>query len=337
MSVTFLGNGPAITIQDLGRPNQIAAGLSRGGAMDQLALLEAAALLQSPSVLPALEIAGFGGAFKIETQTRIALTGSPMAASLEGLPLAWNHTHMIPAGATLQLGACRSGSYGYLTFAGGIKSPPHLGSQSAHLMAGIGAALAPGERIEINQDPDPDAAQMALATEPRFDGGILHVVAGPQTDLFDEATQTAFFSAEFTKSNRANRQGVGLDHPSLKLGTDLAAGLASDFIMQGDIQQTGDGVPYVLMAECQTMGGYPRIGTVVPKDLPKLAQAQPGTRFIFKLVSRAQAEALAKTEAEQLKALRAKVTTVVRNPADMSDLLSYQLISGVTAGHDPEG
>ena len=178
MSVTFLGNGPAITIQDLGRPNQIAAGLSRGGAMDQLALLEAAALLQSPSVLPALEIAGFGGTFKIETQTRIALTGSPMAASLEGLPLAWNHTHLIPAGSTLQLGACRSGIYGYLTFAVGTNSPTHLGSQSAHLMAGIGAALGPGERIEHDQDPDPGRGQQGLGAEARFGGGHVPGVRG---------------------------------------------------------------------------------------------------------------------------------------------------------------
>ena len=337
MSVIFQGNGPAITIQDLGRPGQIAAGLSRGGAMDRLALFEATALLGAAHVLPALEIAGFGGTFSFKATTRIALTGAPMVASLDGAPLAWNQTHLIPAGARLDLGACRAGSYGYLTFAGGIESPLHLGSQAAHLMAGIGAVLAKGAEITFAQDPDPNAVQMGLTSENRFDGGVLHVVSGPQTDLFDAATQKAFFEAEFTKSNRANRQGIGLDHPSLKFGTDQAAGLASDFIMQGDIQQTGDGVPYVLMAECQTMGGYPRIGTVVPDDLPKLAQAQPGKPFRFKLISRKEAEARTKSEADQLSALRSKCAPVVRNPADMRDLLSYQLISGVTAGQDPEG
>ncbi|WP_370228407.1 biotin-dependent carboxyltransferase family protein [Cognatishimia sp.] len=336
MSVLFHGNGPAISIQDLGRPGQIAAGLSRGGAMDRLALFEAAALLQAPQVLPALEVPGFGGAFTFQTTTRIALTGAPMAATLDGSTLAWNRTHLIPAGAKLTLGACVHGSYGYVTFAGGIESPVHLGSQAAHLMAGIGQVLSPGAEICIGADPDHDAAQMGLVPDARLDGGVLHVVAGPQTDLFETETQQAFFAATFTKSNRANRQGIGLDHPSLKFGTDQAAGLASDFIMQGDIQQTGDGVPYVLMAECQTMGGYPRIGTVIPDDLPKLAQAQPGKPFTFKLISRDDAESRSKSEADILKGLRAKVAPVVRNPADMSDLLSYQLISGVTAGHDPE-
>ena len=337
MSVTFLGHGPAVTVQDMGRLGLIADGLSRGGAMDRLALLEATALLQRPRILPALEIAGFGGRFRFDIDTRIALTGAPMVATLNGQGLAWNQTHHIPKGAELELGACKSGSYGYLTFAGGMQTPLHLGSQATHLMAGIGCNLVPGDRLPIGPDPDLGAPQLGLTVDQRTEGGVLHVVAGPQTDLFDDATRTAFFGATFTKSNRANRQGVGFDHPDLKFTSSVAAGLASDFIMQGDIQQTGDGVPYVLMAECQTMGGYPRIGTVIPADLPKLAQAQPGKSFSFKLISHEEAEARQKSEAEVLKALRGQVAPVVRNPADMGDLLSYQLISGITAGDDLEG
>ena len=37
--------GPAVTLQDLGRPGYLAQGLTRGGAMDRLALYEGAALL----------------------------------------------------------------------------------------------------------------------------------------------------------------------------------------------------------------------------------------------------------------------------------------------------
>ena len=46
---------------------------------------------------------------------------------------------------------------------------------------------------------------------------------------------------------------------------------------------TGDGRPFVVMHECQSTGGYPRIGTVVPSDLPTIAQAglNPAITFLF--------------------------------------------------------
>ena len=64
----------------------------------------------------------------------------------------------------------------------------------------------------------------------------------------------------------------------------------SDIIVTGDIQMTGDGEPYVLMSECQTMGGYPRIGTVIPADLPVLAQAKAGTPIRFEQITLEQAD-----------------------------------------------
>ena len=78
--------GPAITVQDLGRPGYLARGLSRGGAADRLALRQGAALL-GQAVGAALEMAGLGGSFSVTAPTRIALTGAPMRASRDGTPL----------------------------------------------------------------------------------------------------------------------------------------------------------------------------------------------------------------------------------------------------------
>lgn len=334
--VRFFGPGPMVTVQDLGRPGLMASGLSRGGAMDRLALLEAAALLQSADVLPAFEIAGYGGSFEVSHDTRVALTGAPMAATLEGAPLIWNATHLIPAGARLTIGAALAGTYGYLACAGGIETPLVLGSQAMHLGAGIGQTLKPGDQIAIGLDPLPDAPQQRLDTKPRYSGGRVHMIAGPQTNLFPPATLADFLGARFTKSNRANRQGIALDHPSLQFASDKAAGLASDFIQPGDIQMTGAGVPYVLMSESQTTGGYPRIGTVIPKDLPIIAQAPTGAELQFELIDLESATAQHKSDDAVLAGLRAKVSPLLRDPTEMSDLLSYQLISGMTAGEDIE-
>jgi 5-oxoprolinase (ATP-hydrolysing) subunit C len=115
-----------------------------------------------------------------------------------------------------------------------------------------------------------------------------------------------------------------------------AAGLSlvSEVVQPGDVQLTGDGAPYVLLAECQTTGGYPRIGTVLPCDLPRVAQAAPGAALRFRFVSVEEALAACRTEAETLADLRRRLRPLVRAAEDMADLLGHQLISGVTAGEE---
>jgi allophanate hydrolase len=105
-------------------------------------------------------------------------------------------------------------------------------------------------------------------------------------------------------------------------------------VQPGDIQLTGDGAPYILLAECQTTGGYPRIGTVLPCDLPVVVQAAPGTVLRFRFVTRAEGLAACAPEAGTFDDLRRRVRPLVRAAADIPDLLGHQLISGVTAGDD---
>ena len=112
--------------------------------------------------------------------------------------------------------------------------------------------------------------------------------------------------------------------------------IVSEVIVTGDIQVTGDGAPYVLMCESQTTGGYPRIATVIPCDLPKVAQAAVGAPLRFEFISLEEAIALETRARAALKALSGMVEPLVRDPHDIADLLSYQLISGaVSAIADP--
>src|SRR6056297_4058110 len=112
--------GPSLTLQDLGRPGYLAFGLSRGGAADRLALAEGAALLGQGDDLAALEMAGMGGDFEAAQDLRIALTGAPMRAAIEGNRIAWNASHTLPKGAKLTIGGAEQGSYGYLHIGGGV-------------------------------------------------------------------------------------------------------------------------------------------------------------------------------------------------------------------------
>ncbi|MFT6683096.1 MAG: allophanate hydrolase [Loktanella salsilacus] len=168
-----------------------------------------------------------------------------------------------------------------------------------------------------------------------LEGGTLRLMPGPQTQMFSAAERARFAQTVFHRSPQANRTAL----PLMKDGAGFAAlggNPVSDFIAPGDVQITGDGTPVVMMAECQTVGGYPRIGTVIAADLVRAAQAPVGAALRFEWVDVGRADALFVPEAQQLTALKAAVRPLVRDPRDMHDLLSYQLISGVTAGRDME-
>ena len=101
--------GPGVTVQDLGRPGYLAAGLSRGGAVDRLALHEGAALLGQDPGCAALEMAATGGRFEAGAPLRVALTGARMRARIDGAAVAWNASHRLEAGAVLEIGPAEAG------------------------------------------------------------------------------------------------------------------------------------------------------------------------------------------------------------------------------------
>lgn len=328
--------GPMMTLQDLGREGHIAAGLSRGGAMDRCAILEATALLAAPQPLAAIEMAGVGGVFRAEAPVRFALTGAPMQAQIDGIDLAWNATHLLPEGGRLVLGGARDGTYGYLTFAGGIAGPASLGGQGAHLAAGLGRPLIDGEILPVLPDPAPTRAPHRMDGADRFSGGLLRRMPGPQTALFDLQTRTRFAATTFLRSAQANRQGLRLDHSGAPFAPQSAANLISDAILCGDAQMTVAARPYVLMAECQTIGDCPWIGTVIDADLGRAAQAPVDAELRFEWITVAEADALFQSDAEILAGLRDTVRPLTRDIADIRDLLSYQLFGGATCGDDLE-
>ena len=194
--------------------------------------------------------------------------------------------------------------------------------------------MAAGDRLPAGADPGGPVG-LGLEPRPRFSGGRIRIVPSAQTGLFTAAERTRFAATDFVRDARGNRQGVRLAHEGAPFSAEGGLSILSEVVVPGDIQMTGDGIPYVLLPECQTMGGYPRIGTVVPDDLAQVAQAPAGARLRFDFVDPAEALAeLRRTAAGRAADLRRRIRPLVRDPATIPDLLSYQLVSGVTAGHD---
>lgn len=325
--------GPGVTVQDRGRPGHIASGLSRGGAADDMALTEGAALLRQPGNLAALEMAGFGGSFSADAPLRIALTGAVMRATIDGNRVAWNASHALPAGAKLVIGGAEIGVYGYLSIGGGIDIPPILGARATHLAAGIGAVLERGQTLPIGADAGGPVG-MCLAVADRLRGGTARMLASLQTSLFTAETLERFSATRFHRDARANRQGVRLVADGGGFGLATGQSILSEIITPGDIQIPGDGAPYVLLPEAQTTGGYPRIGTVIPADLPLVAQTPAGATLRFAFVTLADALDIQRKDLQARAGLAGKCKPRLRDPASIADLLGYQLISGMVTGSE---
>ncbi len=320
-----LDAGPGLCFQDLGRPGQMGIGLSPGGAIDSDSLLRGHALLGNALDAVALEMAGFGGKFRVEETSRIALTGANMRATLNREPVITNVSYAIADGDELSIGPATTGVYGYLHIGGGFQAETVLGGRGYHGIANLGDLVRPGDVLDAGSDPAPDAPPVMFSATPPSTAPI-RVMDGPQSSLFSENTRARFEATRFIRSAKGNRQGIRLDHDGAPYSTGQQLTLASDFIAAGDIQMTGDGTPFVLLADCQTMGGYPRIGTVLPADLARIAQAQPGTEVTFRFVTLEEAEKSWKSAKERFESFRSSVRRLVRDPHEMRDLLGYEFI-----------
>lgn len=335
MRLTLHSAGPAVSVQDLGRPGFRAQGLTVGGAADPTAIYEGAALLGQSPTLAAIEMIGMGGTFSAEHDLRIALSGAEMSATIDDTPVVWNASHLLPARAKLNIGGVRSGTYGYLSVGGGVDTPLQMGSRASHMSTGIGDALQAGDQLPLGPDRGSETG-FVLPRDDRFTGGDICIVSSMQTEAFDADSIARFCATTFKRDPRANRMGVRMDHSGAGFFAQDQLSIVSEVIVPGDIQVSGDGAPYVLMCECQTTGGYPRIGTVLPCDLPKVAQAQAGETLTFRFLDLPEAAAVQAAHNSVLQSLTARRSRLIRKPADIRGLLAYQLISGVTsATSDP--
>ena len=95
----------------------------------------------------------------------------------------------------------------------------------------------------------------------------------------------------------------------------------------------GNGLPIILLADCQTTGGYPKIATVISTDLPLLGRMMAGTEFRFKNVTVAEAEQILKQYAD-LHQKRLDAITKLENIANSLEerLRNTNLISGMIDG-----
>ncbi len=287
-AVEVLEPGLQTSVQDLGRPGYGRLGIAPGGAADRAALTAGNRLVRNPDGAAGLEMTLAGPRLRFLRPGRIAITGADLGACLNGMRVPVGARRVVGPGDELAFAEGQgSGVRAYLCMVGGIDVPVQLGSRSADLTAGFGGfegrALRAGDRLQVG-DERAEAVFRHLP-EVSSGGNVIRVVRGPQVERFDEAAWRTFFSREFTVSSQSNRLGARLEGPAiLSVG---GADIISEGIVTGAIQITGEGQPIVMLPARATIGGYPKIATVIAADLDRLGQLRPGQRIRFEDVTAA--------------------------------------------------
>jgi allophanate hydrolase subunit 2 len=124
-----------------------------------------------------------------------------------------------------------------------------------------GRALAAGDRLRVGaaEPQGPERRQAAFLHE----RGPIRLLPGPQDDYFTPEALRALTEAEYTVSLEADRMGLRLQGPRLEHDARFGDGIILDGVAPGAIQVPPDGQPILLAADCQTVGGYPKIATAI--------------------------------------------------------------------------
>ena len=294
--IEVLRTGAMTSVQDLGRFGYRHLGVGQAGALDPIAMRQGNLILGNPENAAVLEI-GFGPLHLFfATACSIVLTGVDFAATIhneskpaEAQAVLPGYPANVQAGSTLSLlRPTIAGAKAYLAFAGGIDVPLVMGSRSTDLnnrFGGLnGRAVQAGDFISLAKHTHSIVPLNSCVRSfaPRH---ILRALPGPDYDLFTDEAHTRFWLQPWGISHQSNRMGMRLKGKNLPLQRSVS--LLSSGVLPGDVQVPDDGLPIILANDAQTIGGYPRIASVIQADLWQLAHMSPNTSVYFQPVSHA--------------------------------------------------
>lgn len=296
MTFEVIKPGLLSTIQDLGRPGYFHLGIPEGGAMDRAAMRIANMLVGNPEDAAGLEAVFIGPELKFDSDTLVAVAGAEMPVFVDGQERDCWSSFTVGAGQTLTFGYLKAGARVYIAFAGGIDTPPALGSRATYPIGALGGvegrAVAAGDTIPLGRagaakECKLDRTLLAERTNPVG----LRVLPGLYWHRLTEKSQRQFFADEWTVAPEADRMGYRFrgGQPMEFVEREQPFGAGSDpsnivdgCYSYGSVQIPGGSEPIVLHRDAVSGGGYFTVGAVISADMDLIGQLQPNTptRFV---------------------------------------------------------
>ena len=283
------------SVQDLGRAGFREFGVSMGGALDSFALRVANLLVGNEDGAAGLEITFGGLQLRFQDERIVAWCGGEFDVHIGVAPLPAGHAALVRPGDELKFGQPQIGCRAWLAISGGVDVPIVLGSRSTDLRANFGGfdgrALRDGDVIPLGPRPGSPIPATTISSwtaphdwvSPAKPSPILRFLSGMDWTRFNASTLQRLTREPFAVSPDSDRMGVRLTGPELPRADNVD--LISEAVVPGTVQVPPSGQPILLLGDCQTIGGYPKIAQVITVDLGMAAQVRAGDRVRFLEVS----------------------------------------------------
>ena len=286
------------TFQDLGRKNLNHIGIPFSGAMDNRNYLIANKLAGNELNFPVIEFAYQGPLLKYcGNKINIAITGDVnfiLKKNKDKINGNCYQSLTLEDGDEIDIISTNKSVYGYLAISGKLDVKFQWLSCSTNTKANIGAnngrKLESNQKIYISKINENLNNKKLNYINTKIEN--IRVIKGTNFDYFSKEGKDIFFKKEFIVSKLSDRMGVRLE--GTKIDNIVNTNIKSEGLIKGVIQVPADGNPIIMLSDHGTIGGYPKIGTVISADYDKLVQLTPGSKIKFKEVDLASAETLFK-------------------------------------------
>ena len=299
------------TFQDNGRKNLNHIGIPASGAIDKRNYKLVNKILNNDINHPALEFAYQG--------PKLIYYGEPISIAVTGdvnFKLIRKNIETegkcyesitIENNDEIDLISTNKSVYGYFSVTAKFQIDYQWKSCSTNTKANIGANN--GKKLENSQKLHVlDIKEITKRSINYINTRIenIRVIRGTNFDYFSKEAQQNFFSEEFNVTKLSDRMGMRLE--GKKLENVVNTNIKSEGLVKGVIQVPADGNPIIMLSDHGTIGGYPKIATVISADFDKLAQLPPGSKIKFKEVNLTDAETIFKLYEMETNTLLSKIT-----------------------------
>ena len=299
------------TFQDNGRKNLNHIGIPASGAIDKRNYKLVNKILNNDINHPALEFAYQGPKLIYRGKPiNIAVTGDVnfklIRKNIETEGKCYE-TIILEDNDEIDLISTNKSVYGYFSVAAKFQIDYQWNSCSTNTKANIGAnngkKLENGQKLHVLDIKDISKRSINYINT-RIEN--IRVIRGTNFDYFSKEAQDNFFNEEFNVTKLSDRMGMRLE--GKKLENVVNTNIKSEGLVKGVIQVPADGNPIIMLSDHGTIGGYPKIATVISADFDKLAQLPPGSKIKFKQVNLTDAETIFKLYEMETNILLSKIT-----------------------------
>lgn len=279
--LVVLKAGLYTSIQDLGRIGFRNYGVPVSGVMDTYHSKLANHILGNDVYDAVLEITLQGPSLHFHESTQIAITGADLSPKLNNKPVKLNSRITIAKGDVLEFGTRTYGVRTYLAVKNGFQTGKVLKSYSFYEGITEKSRIEKGDLLNYASFHEQAASHVTIAQRKTvFTNKEINVYKGPEFDLLSDKQQKMLLKSTFSIGLN-NRMAYQLNE---LLQNDLPSIITSS-VLPGTVQLTPSGKLIVLMKDCQTTGGYPRILQLDEIGMCILAQKYTGETIKFKMIS----------------------------------------------------